>query len=132
MQKIMDEYAGGIASGYILNEQKLLRARKYLKGLKEETNNLYATNMHELMKCHEVIDRLDVSGVLVEHLLYRKETRWPVYQTRADYPQRDDKNWLKFVNSVYDQAKDEIKIMERELKPFNVGAYCHTPLQVKK
>ena len=132
MQKIMDEYAGGIASGYILNEQKLLRARKYLKGLKEETNNLYATNLHELMKCHEVIDRLDVSGVLVEHLLYRKETRWPVYQTRADYPQRDDKNWLKFVNSVYDQAKDEIKIMERELKPFNVGAYCHTPLQVKK
>lgn len=116
MQKIMDEYAGGISSNYILNEQKLLKAKKYIKQLKEESNNLYATNLHELMKCHEVIDRLDIARVLIEHLLYRKETRWPVYQSRADYPNRDDKNWLKFVNSVYDISKDEIKIVERPCK----------------
>ena len=114
MQKVMDEYAGGISSGYILNEQRLLKARKLLKDLKEEIKNLFGENLHELMKCHEVIDRLDVAKVLVEHLLYRKETRWPVYQTRADFPKRDDKNWLKFVNSVYDKTKDQIKIIERE------------------
>ena len=116
MQKIMDEYAGGISSGYILNEQKLLKARKHIKQLKEEIKNLYAVNLHELMKCHEVIDRLDVASVLIEHLLYRKETRWPIYQSRADYPKRDDKNWLKFVNSVYDQNKDEVQILERPCK----------------
>ncbi len=116
MQKVMDDYAGGISSGYILNEEKLVRARKYLKQLKEEANNLYAHNLHELMKCHEVIDRLDVARVLVEHLLHRKETRWPIYQTRADYPDRDDKNWLKFVNSVYDQNNDKIKMIERPTK----------------
>lgn len=118
MQKIMDEYAGGISSNYILNEQKLLKARKYLKQLKDETKHLYSINLHELNKCHEVIDRIDVSRVLIEHLLYRKETRWPIYQSRADYPERDDKNWLKFVNSVYDQNKDEIKIIERPLTPY--------------
>ncbi len=116
MQKTMDDYAGGIASGYILNEQKLLKARKYLKQIKEESKHLFAKDLHELMKCHEVIDRIDVARVLIEHLLYRKETRWPIYQTRGDYPNRDDKNWLKFVNSVYDEAKDEIKIVERECK----------------
>ena len=116
MQKIMDEYAGGISSSYILNEQKLLKAKKYLKQLKEESTNLYGQNLHELNKCHEVIDRLDVATVLVEHLLYRKETRWPIYQSRADYPNRDDKNWLKFVNSVYDQSKDEVKMIERLCK----------------
>jgi adenylylsulfate reductase subunit A len=116
MQKIMDEYAGGISSGYILNEQKLLKARKLINQLKEEAKNLYAPNLHELMKCHEVIDRLYVAQVLIEHLLYRKETRWPVYQTRADYPNRDDKNWLKFVNSVYDQTTGEVKMIERPLK----------------
>lgn len=122
MQKIMDEYAGGISSGYILNEQKLLKAKKYIKQLKQETKNLYASkdgitpSFHELNKCHEVIDRLDIASVLIEHLLYRKETRWPIYQSRADYPNRDDKNWLKFVNSVYDQARDEIKILERPCK----------------
>lgn len=116
MQKLMDEYAGGISSGYILNEQKLLKAKKHLKQLKEESKNLYSYNLHELMKCHEVIDRIDVARVLVEHLLYRKETRWPIYQSRADYPNRDDKNWLKFVNSVYDQATDEVKMIERAVK----------------
>ena len=120
MQKVMDDYAGGISSGYILNEQKLLKARKYLVQLKEEANNLYGYNLHELMKCHEVIDRLDVSRVLVEHLLYRKETRWPIYQSRADYPERDDKNWLKFVNSLYDEKTDSIKILERPCKTLEV------------
>ena len=116
MQKVMDEYAGGITSGYILNEQKLLKARKHIKQLKQETKNLRAINLHELMKCHEVIDRLDVASVLIEHLLHRKETRWPIYQSRADYPNRDDKNWLKFVNSVYDISSDKVKILERPCK----------------
>lgn len=116
MQKIMDEYAGGISSGYILNEQKLLKAKKYLNQLKQEAENLYGYNLHELMKCHEVIDRIDVAKVLVEHLLYRKETRWPIYQTRADYPNQDDRNWLKFVNSVYDQNSGQIKMVERPVK----------------
>lgn len=116
MQKIMDDYAGGISSGYILNEQKLLKARKYIKQLKEESNNLHANSFHELNKCHEVIDRLDVATVLIEHLLYRKETRWPIYQSRADYPKKDDKNWLKFVNSVYDSNNNQIEILERPLE----------------
>ena len=65
------------------------------------------------MNAHEIIDRIDVAEVLVEHLLYRKETRWPSYQTRLDYPERDDRNWLKFVNSLRDRESGEIKIIER-------------------
>ena len=126
MQKIMDDYAGGISSNYILNEQKLLKAKKLIKELKQESRNLSVgkdgatSSLHELMKCHEVIDRLDVAGVLIEHLLYRKETRWPIYQSRGDYPDRDDKNWLKFVNSVYDQTRDEVKILERPCKTLEI------------
>ncbi len=116
MQKIMDDYAGGISSGYIINEQKLQKARKHIKELKEESKNLYGENLHELMKCHEVIDRLDIAEVLIEHLSYRKETRWPIYQSRGDYPERDDKNWMKFVNSVYSSKNKEIKILERPVK----------------
>ncbi|HWJ03943.1 MAG TPA: adenylylsulfate reductase, partial [Verrucomicrobiae bacterium] len=50
---------------------------------------------------------------LVEHLLYRKETRWRSYQERTDYPDRDDRQWFKFINSVYDSRTDSIKIIER-------------------
>lgn len=116
MQKIMDEYAGGASSSYVLNEAKLLRARKHIQSIKEESSKLFGSNLHELMKCHEVVDRLDVAKVLIEHLLYRKETRWPVYQTRKDFPKKDDKNWLKFVNSVFDATTNKVKIIEREYK----------------
>ncbi|MHB8171841.1 MAG: adenylyl-sulfate reductase subunit alpha [Thermincolia bacterium] len=115
LQKLMDEYAGGIGSGYLLNEDKLLVAREKLATLKEQTSKLAACDSHELVLAHEVIDRIDVARVLVEHLLYRKETRWPCYQTRTDFPNRDDENWLKFVNSVYDPVSDGISMVEREV-----------------
>jgi adenylylsulfate reductase subunit A len=113
LQKIMDEYAGGVSVFYELNEERLLAARKHLSKLHSQKQYLLAQDLHELMNAHEIIDRIDVAEVLVEHLLYRKETRWPSYQSRLDYPQRDDRNWLKFVNSLRDRESGEIKIIER-------------------
>lgn len=117
LQKIMDEYAGGISANYELCEQKLLIARRLLRALQLEVNrNIAAEDMHELVKAHEVIDRVLVARVLVEHLLYRKETRWRSYQERLDYPERDDERWLTFVNSVYDRQTEQIQIIERPWK----------------
>jgi len=114
LQKIMDEYAGGISSNYELYENKLILARQFLKEINSLSSHLKATEFHQLLEAHEIIDRIKVAQVLVEHLLYRKETRWLCYQSRIDYPKRDDQNWFKFVNSVYEPQKDEIKIIERK------------------
>jgi adenylylsulfate reductase subunit A len=116
LQEIMDEFAGGATSHYELTESKLIIARKKLKELKGKSRLLSAGDKHELVSCLELTDRLDVAKVLIEHLIYRKETRWPVYQTRADFPERDDANWLGFVNSVYDPAEDRVRIIKRALK----------------
>ncbi len=113
VQKIMDEYAGGISVFYELDEGRLLQARKQLMHLKKQEQYLIAGDFHQLMNCREVIDRIEVARHVVEHLLYRKETRWPGFQTRLDYPERDDFNWLKFVNSVRDMETGEIKMIER-------------------
>ncbi|MGE5416485.1 MAG: adenylyl-sulfate reductase subunit alpha [Acidobacteriota bacterium] len=114
LQKIMDEYAGGISTNYELSEPKLLMARKLLATLEEDvTSRLAAGNIHDLVKAHEVIDRVLVASVLVEHLLYRKETRWRSYQERIDYPYRDDGRWMTFVNSLYDHNTNTIQIVER-------------------
>ena len=67
------------------------------------------------MHCHEVVDRVEVARVLVEHLLHRQETRWNAYQTRLDYPDRDDARWRVFVNSVRDRKTGEIRMVERPL-----------------
>lgn len=112
LQKAMDEYAGGISSFYEMNEERLLVALKQVEKLKGQVRYLITADLHELLKAHEVIDRVDVAEVLVRHLIHRKETRWPGYQTRLDYPDRDDDRWLKFVNSRrrHDGA---VEILER-------------------
>lgn len=117
LQKIMDEYAGGISVNYELSEPKLLVAREMLFMLQHEVEtNMTASNMHEVVKAHEVVDRVLVARVLVEHLLYRKETRWKSYQERLDYTSRDDKRWFTFINSVYDRKTENIHIIERPWK----------------
>ena len=123
LQEIMDEYAGGATSHYELTESKLIIAKKKLKKLNGKLQLLSAGDKHELVSCLELIDRFDVAKVLIEHLIYRKETRWPVFQTRTDYPEKDDTNWLGFVNSVYDPVEDRVRIIKRALKKENEYLY---------
>ncbi|MFQ5588927.1 MAG: adenylyl-sulfate reductase subunit alpha [Nitrospiria bacterium] len=113
LQKIMEQYAGGASTHYEMNDEMLAIARKKLAVLPGEVKAVVANDLHQLMKAHEVIDRIDVAQVLVEHLAYRRETRWPTYHTRTDYPERDDVNWLKFVNSVKDRKSGTINMTTR-------------------
>lgn len=117
--EIMEKYAGGATAHYELTESKLIIAREKLRELEVKLQYLNAEDKHELVSCLEFIDRLDVAKILIEHLIYRKETRWPAFQTRIDYPDRDDENWLGFVNSVYDPVNDRLKIFKRELSRIN-------------
>lgn len=101
MQKIMDDYAGGISTGYAYNGPKLAVADQRIKELLAISYQLKAQDLHELMLIYEVIDRLYVCGTLIKHLQTRQETRWPSFQENADYPEKDDEHWLKFVNSRF-------------------------------
>ncbi len=113
LQKVMDEYAGGIKTFYETDEKNLRIALGEIGKLKEQIKFLIARDLHELMLAHEVIDRVDVAEVLVHHMLYREETRWPGFLTRTDHPSRDDDRWLTFVNSRKDVATGEIQMIER-------------------
>ena len=113
LQKILEQYAGGPTVFYEMNEERLAVAEEEVDRLVDETPFLTAESYHDLMHAHSVIDRIDVARVLVRHLRYRKETRWPSYQTRLDYPERDDDRWLLFVNSRQDPATGAIEMLER-------------------
>ncbi|MFZ5754335.1 MAG: FAD-binding protein, partial [Bacillota bacterium] len=112
LQRLMDEYAGGVHQFYRMNEQQLNYALKNVKMLQEQTKYLVAEDLHELMKAHEVMDLLDVAEVLIHHLLFRKETRWPGWQTRTDYPQVDE-NLDCFVNSRRNKETGEVEVFTR-------------------
>lgn len=113
MQKIMDEYSGGISENYKYSSKKLKIAAKRIQELIKIANILKANDTHELLFIYEILDRLYVAKVLIEHLLARKETRWKCYQENEDYPDKDDENWKKYVNSIYKDGS--VKIITRDL-----------------
>lgn len=113
MQKVMDEYAGGISAGYCYNSAKLSLARQRIKELMKVAETLRAVDMHELLLIYEIKDRLEVCKTLIEHMEARKETRWPGYQENRDYPRPDDANWLRYVNSR--MVDGQVEIIYRDL-----------------
>lgn len=112
MQKVMDEYAGGISSSYGYNKTKLDIAARRIEELLLIADTLKAGGTRELLSIFEVIDRLYVCKVVIRHLAAREETRWRCYQENTDYPQKDDKNWMKYVNSVFRNGKVEVVFRE--------------------
>jgi adenylylsulfate reductase subunit A len=117
LQKLMDEYAGGIHTFYEIHQRRLDIARRMLGELQHDAAHLLARDFHELNLCREVLERIDVAELVIAHLEARKETRWPAYQTRTDYPERDDTNWLCFLNSVREPGSSEIRVFKREYCP---------------
>ena len=112
MQKVMDEYAGGIASNYQFNEKQLNLAEEKITRLSELADQVGAENMHELLFAYELKERLLVCQVLIEHLKNRKETRWHSFNENLDYPETDQK-FEKYVNSRMEDGK--IRILFRDL-----------------
>jgi adenylylsulfate reductase subunit A len=115
LQKVMDEYAGGISVQYGYAEGTLRLARLHLERLEHELGALSAESPYQLMHCHEVIDRVEVAQTLVTHMTHRRETRWHCYQERLDYPERDDARWMVFVNSVRD-PDGTFRVIERPVE----------------
>ena len=113
LQRLMDEYAGGTSQFYRVNEAQLEYALRHIEMLKKHIPLLKAGSLHELMHAHEVIDRIDVAEIVCHHLKGRKETRWPGFQTRTDYPQRDDENFNCFVESRRNIETGEIEVFTR-------------------
>lgn len=113
MQKVMDQYAGGIATDYQYNEERLVIGKKRIGELLGMVDELKAKDMFELKDIYEVRERLIVCQTLIEHLRARKETRWHSFGENTDYPEESSK-WLKYVNSKR-KPDDETEIIFREL-----------------
>lgn len=112
MQKVMDEYAGGISTNYQFNEKQLKLADEKISQLIELSKGVKAEDMHDLMFAYELKDRLLVCKSLIAHLLYRKETRWHTFNENLDHPKMDEK-FFKYVNSKL--INDKLEVFTREI-----------------
>ena len=112
MQKVMDEYAGGISTHYQFNEKQLALAKEKIEKIEKLAENVNAGDMHELMFVYELKERLAVCKSVIAHLFARKETRWHSFDENLDYPKKSG-DWLKYVNSKMEDGK--ITVFTRKL-----------------
>lgn len=101
LQQIMDDYAGKVR-----NEAVLLQGLSHLRRLREKADTeMMARNQHELGRCLEVLNLLEVGELTFHTALDRKETRG--LHNRPDYP---------FTNPLLNRAhvvhkEDEVPVM---------------------
>jgi adenylylsulfate reductase subunit A len=117
LEKIMDEYGGGVSANYTTNRTMLERGLHHLSMLKADLEQLAATDLHQLLRAWELQHRVWTSEAVLRHTLFREETRWPGYYYRADFPRVDDERWKCFVNSVYEPATGEWRLFTRPYQP---------------
>jgi adenylylsulfate reductase subunit A len=114
LQKIMDEYAGGVSTNFTTSKPLLEKGLELIDFLREDAIKLGAESKHELMRCWENIHRMWQAEAHVRTILFREETRWPGYYFRSDTPTMKE-DWKVFANCKYDPAANNWEMMKREI-----------------
>lgn len=78
--------------GPVKTEISLNAAIAKLDALDAHRDELGATNLHELMRCHEAMNIHAVAKIVAHAALARKESRFVPYHYRADFPETDEKS----------------------------------------
>jgi len=107
LEKLMDEYAGGITSNYMTNGPLLNRGLQLMATLHEDLEHIGAEDLHQLQRAWELKHRTLASESVVRHTLFREETRWPGYYYRGDHMRLDDDNWHVLTTSRRDPESGE-------------------------
>ncbi|MCW8835629.1 MAG: adenylyl-sulfate reductase subunit alpha [Rhodospirillales bacterium] len=107
LQKYMDEYVAGTSTYYQTNAKLLEIGLQHLTWLKEDSKNLRAKDLHELMRAWENYHRLWAAEAHLRHIMFREETRYPGFFYRADFPDLNEAEWKCFVNSRHDPETGE-------------------------
>jgi len=107
LEKVMDEYVGGISVNYMTNDKLLERGIQLLNIMEEDFEHLGAEDLHQLQRAWELKHRLLTSQSVAQHTLFREETRWPGYYYRGDHMKLDDENWHCLTLSQRDRESGE-------------------------
>ena len=117
LQKIMDEYVAGVSTWYQTNQKMLEIAEKKMTMLKEDSLKMRAKDLHELLRAWENYHRIIAAEAHMQHIKFRKETRYPGYYYRADYKDINDEEWKCFVNSRYDRDTGQWELRKVKWQP---------------
>jgi succinate dehydrogenase / fumarate reductase flavoprotein subunit len=107
-------------NSYVKRKDRLEKALAQIEEIKAKLPNLMAKDSHELVRCHEAKAMVTNAELLYEASLMRTETRGS--NIREDYPERDDKNWLKWIIIRKEDGK-----MKLWTEPIPIDKYKYRP-----
>jgi succinate dehydrogenase / fumarate reductase flavoprotein subunit len=102
------------------SKDRLEEAISKIEGVKARLHELQAKDFHYLSKCHEIVSMTACAELTFRAALMRTESRG--FHFREDYPERDDKNWLKWIILKQEGGKvacstEPIPIDKYQVKP---------------
>ncbi|MBW2615940.1 MAG: adenylyl-sulfate reductase subunit alpha [Deltaproteobacteria bacterium] len=115
LQKIMDEYAGGVTAAFKTSKALLERGMELFVYLREDSEKLAADDVYALERIWENIQRMWQGEAHIRTMLFREETRWPGYYFRSDTPKMDEENWHCFANCKWDPATGEWEMSKKDV-----------------
>ena len=77
---------------------------------------------HELMRCAEVTFIRDCAEMAARASLAREESRWGLYHSRADIPERNDDEWFFHLN-VRRTSLGGVELLRRPVAPYVVPVH---------
>lgn len=97
------------------NEKEIQKVFADIEEMKEIIPQLSAEDPHSLSKCLEAADTVLCLEMIFRSADMRKESRGIMYpHYRTDYPETDNKNWLKWIN-IRQGADGEMELFTEEV-----------------
>jgi succinate dehydrogenase/fumarate reductase flavoprotein subunit len=118
--RAMDEIVSPVEYGFLRTKDRMEEVLSKLRGVREKFSELYAKDGHGLMRCNETKSMAVCLEIVFNAALARTESR--AYHYREDYPERDDKNWLKWII-----VKQEAGKMVLSSEPVPIDKYKFKP-----
>ena len=105
------------------NEYKLNRALWWMDRFRQESTTMVRVrDMHDLFKVYEVENIIQCATLSALASKERKESRWGLWHHRSDYPDKDDKNWLKHIVLTAGDRPENVEIAHKKIVKLEKGS----------
>lgn len=112
---IIERYIFDVKKSILKNKDEIQKIYKDIEEMKAIIPKLTADDPHTLSKCLEAADTVLCLEMIYRSAEMRTETRGIMYpHYRSDYPEMDNKNWLKWIN-IRQGADGEMELFTEDI-----------------